>query len=273
MTQQKINIDFNQILEVADKPVQRAAAFMGLGLNAAYDKKFKNYQLAPITQIEVLPSNLNDNSISHLKNEFALWIIAGGLNELIEGFESFLMKIHSILLVINLNKCRMSRPEARKERKIFSYIGLKGKLSLLREKHNLILENTPYLESLAFARNCFTHRHGIVGQADLKNGESELTIEWKGMEVFVSTPNGEEISIIPARGRESIFLKEGGDVKLRPNVVRSSKFSKGQLIQFSPYDLAEICLFIRRTSKEFIQEAQAYVKNEGILEEDQKAER
>jgi len=67
MTQQKINIDFNQILEVADKPVQRAAAFMGLGLNAAYDKKFKNYQLAPITQIEVIPSNLNDNSISHLK--------------------------------------------------------------------------------------------------------------------------------------------------------------------------------------------------------------
>jgi hypothetical protein len=76
MNQQKINIDFNQIQEVADKPVRRAAAFMGLGLNAAYDENFKNYQLAPITQIEIISSNLNDSSISHLKKEFAIWIIA-----------------------------------------------------------------------------------------------------------------------------------------------------------------------------------------------------
>ncbi|MEX2494370.1 MAG: hypothetical protein WD425_21735 [Nitrospirales bacterium] len=99
MSQQKINIDFNQIQKDADKSVLRAAAFMGLGLNLAFDKNFKNYQLAPITQIEVLPSDLNDDSISHLRNEFALWIIAGGLNELIEGFESFLMKIHAIPLL------------------------------------------------------------------------------------------------------------------------------------------------------------------------------
>lgn len=174
MTQQKINIDFNQLQEVADKPVRRAAAFMGLGLNAAYDKNFKNYQLVPITQIEVIPSNLNDNSISHLKNEFAVWIIAGGLNELIEGFESFLERIHLIPLVIKLKNGTMTHLEARKERKMFTYSGLKDKLSLLREKHNLILESTPYLESLAYARNCFTHRHGIVAEADLKNGESDL---------------------------------------------------------------------------------------------------
>lgn len=272
MTQQKINIDFNQIQKVADKSVHRAAAFMGLGLNAAYDKNFKNYQLAPITQIEVLPSNLNDDSISHLKNEFALWIIAGGLNELIEGFESFLMKIHLIPLTINLKKGRESRIEAKKERKNFTYMGLKDKLCLLREKHNLSLQSTPYLESLAYARNCFTHRHGIVAEADLKNGANELAIEWKGMEVFVSTHEGKEIPIIPSGGRESIFLKEGGTVKLRPNIVRSFKFPKGQLINLSPHNLAEICWFMKRTSQEFIQEAQTYVKSQGIPEENQKTD-
>lgn len=267
-----MNIDFDRIQEFADKPVHRAAAFMGLGLNAAYDKEFNNYQLVPITQIEVLPSNLNIDSISHLKNEFALWIIAGGLNELIEGFESFLIKIHSIPLVINLFNGKMSRPEARKERKSFSHIGLGGKLRLLRENHNLILENTPYLESLAFARNCFTHRHGIVGQEDLKNGESDLTIEWKGMEIFVSTPEGEEIPLIPSEGRKSIFLQKGGGVKLRPNIVRSLKFSKGQLIHFSPHNLAEICLFMKGFSREIIQEAEAYLKKQGIPEEKKKTD-
>lgn len=226
MNQQKINIDFNQIQEVADKPVRRAAAFMGLGLNAAYDENFKNYQLAPITQIEIIPSNLNNDSISHLKKEFAIWIIAGGLNELIEGFESFLMRIHLILLVINLKKGSMSREEARKERSKFNYRGLKDKLNLMSEKYNLILENASYIESLAYARNCFTHRHGIVGQNDLKNGESELAIQWKGMDVFVSTPEGEEITIIPSKGRESILLKDGGDVKLRFNTCEQLSSQK-----------------------------------------------
>ena len=272
MPQQEINIDFNQIQKAADKTVQRAAAFMGLGLKAAYDENFKSYQLAPITQIEVLPSNLNDDSISHLKREFALWIIAGGLNELIEGFESFLERIHLIPLVIKLKNGTMTHLEARKERKQFTHGGLKDKFSLLREKHNLILGNTPCLESLAFARNCFTHRHGIVGQVDLKNGESELTVEWKGMEVFVSTPEGEEIPIIPSGEKESIFLKQGGTIKLRPNVVRSCKFSKGQLIHLTPHNLAEICWFIKRTSKEFIQEAQTYVKKQGIPEVGKDAE-
>lgn len=267
-----MTIDFNQIQEVADKPVRRAAAFMGLGLNAAYDENFKNYQLAPITQIEIIPSNLNDDSISHLKKEFAIWIIAGGLNELIEGFESFLMRIHLIPLAINLKKGIISREEARKERKKFTYSGLKDKLSWLREKYNLILGNAPYLESLAYARNCFTHRHGIVGQADLKNGESELTIEWRGMEVFVSTPGGEEITIIPSKGRESITLKDGGNVKLRFNIARTLKFSKGQLIQLSPHDLTEICLFIKTTSQAFIQEIQTYVKKQGIPEDGQTTE-
>ncbi len=264
MPQVNLNIDFNQIREVADKPVKRAAAFMGLGLNAAYDKEFKNYQLAPITQIEVIPSNLNSNSISHLKSEFALWIIAGGLNELIEGFESFLERIHLIPLLIKLRNGTLTHLEARKERKKFTYLGLKDKLSLLREKHSLNLEDAPYLESLAFARNCFTHRHGIVSPADLKNGASELTIEWKGMDVFVSTPEGEEIPIIPSAGKESIFLKKGGTIKLRPNVIRSCKFAKGQLIQLSPHDLAEICLFVKTTSRAFIQEVQAYVKRQVI---------
>jgi len=272
MNQQKINIDFKQIQEVADKPVNRAAAFMGLGLNAAYDREFDNYQLAPITQIEVIPSNLNAESISHLKSEFALWIIAGGLNELVEGFESFLERIHLIPLLIKLKNGTMTHLEARKERKKFTYSGLKDKLSLLREKHNLVLENAPYLESLAFARNCFTHRHGIVGHADLKNGESELTIKWKGMDVFISTPEGEEITIIPSKGRESILLKDGGTVKLRHNIVRNFKFSKGQLINLSPHDLSEICLFIKTTSKAFIQEIQAYVKKQGIPEDGQETE-
>jgi hypothetical protein len=183
------------------------------------------------------------------------------------------MRIHLIPLVINLKKGTTSREEARKERAKFNYLGLKHKLNLLHEKHNLILANAPYLESLAYARNCFTHRHGIVGQADLKNGESELTIKWKGMEVFVSTPEGEEITIIPSKGRESILLKDGGNVKLRFNIVRTIKFSKGQLIQLSPHDLAEICLFIKTTSRAFIQEVQAYVRKQGIPEEGPKTER
>jgi hypothetical protein len=58
------------------------------------------------------------------------------------------------------------------------------------------------------------------------------------------------------------------------SVICSDKveYREGQLIQLSPHDLAEICLFIKTTSRAFVQEVQAYVKGQGIPEVGQEAD-
>ena len=239
MTAQRITVNLDEIREIAHKGVRRAAVFLGLGLNAAYDSALKEYRLSKIANIDLVPPDADEKTIASYKEEFSYWIIANGLRELVETFSVFLDQIHESFLLFKFTKGQLSRPQALEQRKKFHYAGLSDKLATLKEEFVLEPEKADHLISINRARNCLTHRRGIVGTKDVDKDKT-LHMKWTGMEVFVKTPSGGEIPLIPGDFREPIEVKDGGDVMLR-FLERSKTFKFGERVLLSPVDMAEIC--------------------------------
>jgi len=100
----KITIDFSQMKDIAYRGVRRAAVFVGLGVNVARDDQFKKYQLSEYSALRVMPDDLNDKSIAHIKEEFEKWVILNGVRELVESFGLFLDKVHIGCLLMATEK-------------------------------------------------------------------------------------------------------------------------------------------------------------------------
>jgi hypothetical protein len=82
---QRISLDLDELFDIALKGIRRAAVFMGLGVNAAIDQNFRSYQLTALTQIQLVPDDVPPETLAHFKEEFRIWIEAGGFRELADN--------------------------------------------------------------------------------------------------------------------------------------------------------------------------------------------
>lgn len=252
MTSARIEINLDNILDVAVRGVRRATVFMGLGVNAALDAEFTNYQLTHLTNIQLVP-NVAQEAVSHFKDEFKIWIEANGFRELVETFSKYLDALHQACLVIKKGK--------EDQQKTFEQQGFPNKLNLLSTSFSVCPKHIDYLKSLNKARNCFTHRQGIVGQEDVTAGDS-LSVLWLGMDLFVETPTGEKhmLNVIPEGG---LLLPDGGSVKMQM-MERERTFAIGTQVKFSTRDLAEICWFFDREARSALASAVEFAKKSGV---------
>jgi hypothetical protein len=263
---QTVTFNFDHIREIAHKGVRRAAVFLGLGLNAAYDKEFTDYRLSKITQIDIVPPDADDNTIAAFKKEFSFWIIGNGLRELVETFSIFLDRLHEACLVFKTSKGSYTQKQLREECTKFHYFGLSEKLATIKQEFALAPDNPDHLISINKARNCLTHRRGKVGVQDV-GADNKLHLNWKGMDVFVKTPGGEEIPLIPGGLNKPIHLQDGGDVMLRI-VQRSQTFSLGEGIILTPVDLSEMCQVFAEETNHLCKGGMDYAQRLGIPKRD-----
>lgn len=257
MAQIEYNIDFGKILEVALKGVRRATVFLGLGVNAALDPEFKKYQLTEIAEIQLLPSDVDAQTITHFKNEFKTWIAANGLRELTETFSVFLEKLHEACLMIHNHLEQASPKDLAKQQANFVRQGLPKKLQILSESFSVGPKEPPRIMSLNKARNCLTHRRGLVGRTDC-NLHDSLRVSWVGANIFVQTPSGEKLIL-----EKGLYLRDGGDVMLQ-FLERERVFPLGSVVSFSPKELAEICWFFIREAQATCSAAGEFAKSSGI---------
>ena len=234
-------IDFDKVGEVGLKGVRRAAVFMGLGLNSAHDPAFKSYQLSSIQNvqskmhIELIPSNVNDETLGHFKTEFAVWIIANGLREVTERYAVFLDGIHQVCQQI-----------ACSEQKLDTMFGVKPRYP-------------DYVVSINKARNCLTHRLGKVGIEDCDQ-EQALEVKWTGMDFQIELESGRILSANEVFG---VALSEPGTAQLKV-VERCKSFPVGTFIRFEMHDLAEICNFMLDSIRSIAAAAVQYAKSVGV---------
>lgn len=235
--------------------------FMGLGLNAALDPNFKAYELTEITSIQLVPPDADEKTLKHYKEHFSLWIIACGLRELMETFATFLDEVHSASLLIAESVGRTSTTDRVARDKKYRQKGIKEKLDLLKQGFDMESNYTEALKTIHQARNCLTHRQGIVGPEDCFGGQN-LIVKWFGLDIYTETPSGDIIPLqpLPPGG---IMLPEGGQVKMR-FTERLRTFPLKSPVTFSPRDLAEICHLVLLSTDEIISSAQAYAIKEGI---------
>lgn len=248
-------IDLDEIKEIVSLGIRRTSVFMGLGINAAYDDSFKNYELTDITSMQFVASNANDNEIKLFKEEFASWITTNGFRELIETLSVFLDNIFNVCLSISSTKSVDNSSE--KLSKNFSLKGIEGKFKLLEEKFNIKILYRDFILSINKARNCLAHRRGLLGTEDCDNGKFEL--KWMGTEIFAQKKTGEIIILEAPIQADGVLLEEGESLGIRLN-EKKLLFNIGDVIRLTPRNLSEICYFIMIITEEIIKEVLCYSK-------------
>lgn len=234
-------INYDEVLETALLGVRRAYVFMGLGLNAADHPEMNDYSLKNHSGIVLVQDDLPLDTVDGFKKEFANWIISNGLREMVEAFGLSLDKLHTVLGWAEITKGRVTQEAAKKARNTFDSGGVSKKITLLQERYGIDCQIGDLLDSLVRARNCLSHRRGIVAPRDC-NEDSRLTLKWLGFDVVVVDPAGEQKKI-PVPVRTPVAFQKGGEV-FASRTMHSCHFEVGTEIRLTPNHLGEISMAI-----------------------------
>ena len=142
----QININLPAIKNIAVKGVRRTAIFMGLGINAARNPNFKQYELATITGFEFIEPISDEQILINFKTEFGHWIVGNGLRELIETFCVFLDQIHFVCLLVAASCGKIKKAQIQKKNLDFRHYGLKDKIIILSKDFDVTIRNQSCLD-------------------------------------------------------------------------------------------------------------------------------
>lgn len=256
-----IEVNVDQILNVALLGVRRASMFIGLGVNAAQSDACNQYQLTRITQIQLLPDGLDVQALKEAKDEFRLWIEANGFRELIETFHVFLDAISLACLKFKFGKGVISIAQLKAKQSAFSKQGFPRKLDILNEEYSIAAKNRDHLVSLNSARNVFTHRLSVVRRKDLNAGEF-MRMSWLGSDIFIQESNGTRHPIEEVIAQQQSFPEETS-LMMQFN-TRNRDFREGQRVILSSRDLAEICWFMPQEARALVSSLLDHAKRIGV---------
>ena len=157
------------------------------------DPSLKRYGLGSITGFELVPAGVDETTLSSYKEEFELWIVGCGLREMMETFNVFLDEAHHVCRFLSEHGQTATADTMKRittKQKEFTFYPLNRKLEFMSDTYKVALKEPKYLTSINVARNCLTHRRGIVRAEDCSGGQ-ELVVYWKGFDFWVETPAGE----------------------------------------------------------------------------------
>ena len=254
---QHVTIDFGKIHDTAIRGINRAAVFLGLGVNASDHDDLNEFHLVKDTNFRILPEVVDEETLKGWKNEFRIWIVGCGFREMIDRFCVFLDRIHTACRVID-------RSNTEKIIKDFEFLGLGGKLQQLEETFAV---GCPFGEQLASfypVRNCFVHRLGRVGGQDLKRSD-ELTLRFMRFDSLFMPSSGGEMKIQDIFDPNSppFVTPEDGHLGLRWT-EKNLAFGNGEWVSLSPKDLTEILFFTRLCAVEVTKSALKFGKSRGV---------
>jgi hypothetical protein len=255
-----LSINFDYIADIPMRGVRRASVFLGLGVNAARNPQFKDYQLQNLALFRIMPDALPDETIAHFKENFEEWVISCALRELTETLDVFLDSVHRACLLMATNQGTVTPEEANKWGPVFERGGLDSKLSLLRRRFSIETSREAYFKGIKQARHCIAHRRGIVGMEDVDESDNKLHLQWWRVELLIKTPIGKEISLMPPLEEGAIVLEEGGEVQARFS-TNERVFAIGQKISLNPNDLTEVCLLVKLASADIVKGLIEYTKS------------
>lgn len=254
------SIDFEDLLECVRLGIQRTSIFMGLGVHAASDPSIRSYDLSSQTKLKIAPDTEDASLLQEYKDEFQRWVIANGLRELHEAFVEYLEKLNQACLTIDWVAGRLTSHECDLRHKKFHKTGFPEKLKRLREDFDVQTLHEEGLLSLNSARNCLTHRRGVIGSLDVGNA-SGLCLRWRTLEIYFVPADGEPIlnRNIPSGGLDAC----GGAIESK-YVERNFSIGIGQILALEPLQLAEICFFADEAAVELANSAVAFASSQGI---------
>jgi hypothetical protein len=242
MTQQpkQVTVDIDRICEPASKAIARAYVFTGFALNAANEATPGTYRLPGPMQFSFVPDTPNAQMTTEYRQEFRAWSLGNGFREVIEGFAVFLDNLCGTCLQLEALFGTASRADENKNVEFLEKFKRKGvapKLRDLESRFGFKLDIADNLDSLTAARNCLSHRRGIIEKADCNDDDALLLRYWRPY-VHVQEPDGKETALDNAI-KDAIRFKDGGTVAMRIEET-CKRFPIGSLIKLAPEDVKDI---------------------------------
>ena len=114
---------------------------------------------------------INDGNLSLLHVRFQSWAAASILRDVFDNFSIYLMELYEQLIEENPNKTFST------SLKKFERAGIQDQLKYLAKDFAIDPILISYLVSYNKARNCLSHRQGIVSSADATD-DNQLVIRW-----------------------------------------------------------------------------------------------
>jgi|AntRauTorckE5430_2_1112549.scaffolds.fasta_scaffold04596_4 hypothetical protein len=255
-----MRINFDAILERALRGVRRSYVFMGLGVNSSEDERLQNYQLTPVTKIQLLEDGLSEEVVADFKGNYREWVINSAFRDSLESFHVFVEQIFLCLILIK--KKAPSIEHVKKDLARFEKLPFPSKLEALKKDFGVEPDFINHIKSINKTRNCMSHRRCVVSSKDFNNKEkTALVLRWRGLNMVLTDKEGQR------EGHMSEFIgtrtKHETDVGLR-FVDREKVFLAGQIIRFEPRELAEVLWYWTMEIQKMARLAVEYAKTSGV---------
>ena len=234
------------------RAIQRSMDLVSFGLQAADRLEIESLEI-PGLHFQVRAAQNLAMGIEQAREEFRTWVLANGLCDCVDAIGPSLEWARKMCFIwsregevteVEEGKLRLSAQISGEEwnahiideARSFEYKPLRDKLDHLQDKYHLPQpELSEAILSINKARNCLTHRDGIVGPLDLKDkSEGELLVKWRKYEFQV---RGEEGTRVLELGVQA----QGGVLSIALVNV-SKKFALGDRIFFSPAEFVDISM-------------------------------
>lgn len=264
---ERVELGLDSIVEVLRAGVRRAGAFVGFGINASLDPDMREVHLPNgVSNFRLLPEEISDEALAEIKREFAVWIQGAGFREICESLEQYMAGVYrACSLIASVRDGRIASSALVGVPPEFERDGLRGKLSTLRDRFGVVPLEPDHLVSLWGARNCLSHRRGIVGQADVRDAE-HLEVKWMALDLFFKEDkDGSEHPLVPG------LNTKGGGVAYVRVAERVRRYGLGDQVVFSPHDLNEIFWSCLRASDQIIASLRQFADARGVPVEIQAA--
>jgi hypothetical protein len=253
-------LDYDELRKPAYLGVRRAAAFLGVGLNATEEYLPQSLALTKVSMWNFFPEPLPEEAGRDAVKEFRIWLVGNALRELDAHFSLFL---DNLCFAIRLSKLHGKR--IRSDHVVKSISGetnVAKKFSTVMKELEDQEPDAAMLWSLSNARNCLTHSGGLV-TARHANSDGVLLVTWLGLESRLM--QGEQQIVLPpvfAPIQASDPSKEAFIAVVL--VERERRFSIGQKIEFTPNELHEICFYYQRLTDQVVEKLAANLAARGI---------
>lgn len=238
--QPRIHIDLSAIEGKLGTGIRRVAAFMAIGLNASRTVTASALVLDHTeTSFRFFSPEPDVGVLEEAGREFRMWIQANGLRELCSFLEQYLSDIYLAAAWIKLSDAGKVASGAMVPGlpKDFVRKGLGTKLGLLKRDFGITAPHGDILSTFWDARNCLTHRLGVVGEIDLTAGDA-LVVKWIGLENWLCL-EGKEPQLLPLDLGEGVHTGAGGTLEVR-TVAREKAFRLGERVYLDAHELSEI---------------------------------
>lgn len=223
-----IHLDFNTMIERANKGVLRASAFMGFAFNAAARADLKEFH--PHDQYIRLTPELTDKQIEEWKKHFTQWAVFNGMRELAESFGLSLNNLYRAALISSSKFPNLD--SLRRQIMSFAQQGELKRIEKLQGEFNLEIPLLEHAKTIVVLRNEIVHGGGVA--------RKEIELKWKKLRLKVQAQDETEM-IIQLPIQSEVLVEKGGGIFLEFEDA-TKIFKANEVIDLTIDEAHEICL-------------------------------